>query len=74
MIGIRAPSNFDGVVDLAPQLFTLGGYTFLVNFREPRVHLCRREGTEKPKSPARTGGLIIQIDLMIFCWWREPEW
>ena len=59
MIGIRAPSNFDGVVDLAPQQFTLGGYTFLVNFREPASISVGAK--VKPEIPGAHGGLIIQM-------------
>lgn len=58
MIGIRAPANFAGVVDLAPQKFTLGGYTFVVHFQEPAPLSI---GTKvRPEIPGSHGGLIIE--------------
>jgi hypothetical protein len=58
MIGIRAPSSFDGTVDLAPQQFTLGGYTFTVHFREPAPTSIGAK--VEPEIPGVHGGLIIQ--------------
>ena len=72
MVGIRAPSNFAGTVDLTPQQFTLGGYTFQVHFREPASISVGREGRTgnswrawRPHHPNRSP--------MIF-WWRGLEW
>ncbi len=58
MVGIRAPSSFDGAVDLTPQQFTLGGYTFLVHFREPAPISVGAK--EEPEIPGAHGGVIIQ--------------
>jgi hypothetical protein len=58
MIGIRAPSSFDGTPDLAPQEFTLGNYTFLVHFREPASVSVGAK--VEPEIPGAHGGLIIQ--------------
>jgi hypothetical protein len=58
MIGIRAPSNFDGVVDLTPQQFTLGDYTFLIHFREPAS--ISTGAKIEPEIPGAHGGLIIE--------------
>ena len=58
MIGIRAPSNFTGTVDLTPQQFTLGDYTFLVHFREPASISVGAK--VEPEIPGTHGGLIIQ--------------
>jgi len=58
MIGIRAPASFDGSVDLAPQQFTLGNYTFDVHFKEP-APISIGAKTEVPM-PGAHGGLIIQ--------------
>lgn len=58
MVGIRAPASFDGVVNLAPQQFTLGDYTFDVHFREP-APISTGAKTEAP-IPGAHGGLIIQ--------------
>jgi len=58
MIGVRAPSSFDGSVDLAPQQFKLGGYTFDVRFQEPApVSIGAKAESEMPGAH---GGLIIQ--------------
>jgi len=60
MLGIRPPISFDGSVDLAPQHFTLGGYTFDVRFKEPApISTGARTETEMPGAH---GGLIIQTD------------
>lgn len=59
MIGIRAPSNFDGVVDLTPQQFTLGGYTFQVHFREAAPSSVGAK--IEPEISGAHGGLIIQM-------------
>jgi hypothetical protein len=58
MIGILAPSSFDGTVNLAPQQFTLGDYTFNVHFKEP-APISTGAKTETP-IPGAHGGLIIQ--------------
>ena len=59
MVGIRAPAQFDGTVDLATQEFTLGDYTFSVHFRPPAPISvgARAEGDE----PGAHGGLIIEL-------------
>lgn len=60
MMGIRAPAQFDGTVDLTPQQFTLGDYTFRVDFREPApISVGAKVETD---SPGAHGGLIIQLD------------
>jgi beta-galactosidase GanA len=59
MIGIRAPSSFDGTVDLAPQQLTLGDYTFMVHFREPAPISIGAK--VEPEIPGVHGGLIIQM-------------
>jgi len=59
MVGVRAPAQFDGDVDLAPQEFTLGDYTFDVHFREPApISVGARTETDMPGAH---GGLIIQL-------------
>ncbi len=58
MVGIRSPSSFAGAVDLTPQQFTLGGYTFLVQFREPAP--ISTGANIEPEIPGAHGGLIIQ--------------
>ncbi|MFZ1942999.1 MAG: DUF5597 domain-containing protein [Acidobacteriaceae bacterium] len=58
MVGIRAPSNFDGTVNLAPQQITLGEYTFRVHFREPAsISIGAKVESE---IPGVHGGLIIE--------------
>ena len=58
MVGIRAPADFAGTVDFAPQQFTLGGYTFNVHFRRPApISTGAKTETE---IPGAHGGLIIQ--------------
>lgn len=59
MVGIRMPSNFDGAVDLAPQQFTLGGYTFMVHFREPAPISVGAK--VEPEIPGAHGGVVIQM-------------
>jgi hypothetical protein len=59
MVGIRVPSNFDGAVDLAPQQFTLGGYTFMVHFREPAPISVGAK--VEPEIPGAHGGVVIQM-------------
>lgn len=60
MVGVRAPSQFDGTVDLDPQQFTLGNYTFDVDFKEPApISIGAKTETE---IPGAHGGLIIQLD------------
>ncbi|MFZ0664037.1 MAG: DUF5597 domain-containing protein [Acidobacteriaceae bacterium] len=58
MIGIRAPADFNGKVDLAPQQFTLGNYTFDVHFKKPAPISIGAKG--EAKIPGAHGGLIIQ--------------
>ena len=71
MVGIRAPSNFNGTVDLAPQQITLGEYTFRVHFREPAsISIGAKVESE---IPGVHGGLIIKQVRMIF-WWPELGW
>jgi hypothetical protein len=60
MVGIRAPVGFDGSVDLSPQQFTMGGYTFKVQFREPAPISVGAKS--EPQLPGAHGGLIIQLD------------
>jgi beta-galactosidase GanA len=60
MVGIRAPVNFDGSVDLSPQQFTLGNYVFMVHFREPAP--LSVGANSEPEIPGAHGGLIIQMD------------
>jgi Domain of unknown function (DUF5597) len=57
-VGIRAPSNFDGAVDLAPQHFLLGEYTFTAHFTEPAPISLGAKA--EPEIPGAHGGLIIQ--------------
>ena len=59
MIGIRAPADFAGTVDLAQQQFTLGGYTFFVHFREPAS--ISMGAKVEPEIPGVHGGLILQL-------------
>jgi hypothetical protein len=58
-VGIRAPADFAGTVDLAPQQFTLGNYTFTVHFKEPAP--ISTGASVEPEIPGAHGGLIIQI-------------
>ncbi len=58
MIGIRTPSNFAGTVNLTPQQLTLGGYTFVVRFREPASISIGAK--VEPEIPGAHGGLILQ--------------
>ncbi|MGA7340563.1 MAG: DUF5597 domain-containing protein [Terracidiphilus sp.] len=59
MVGIRAPAQFDGTVDLATQQFTLGDFTFSVQFSEPApVSVGAKAETD---SPGAHGGLIVQL-------------
>jgi beta-galactosidase GanA len=60
MVGIRVPVSFDGSVDLTPQQFTLGNYTFSVQFKEP-APLSIGANIE-PEIPATHGGLMIQME------------
>jgi beta-galactosidase GanA len=58
MVGIRAPANFDGTVDLSPQEFTLGDYVFDVRFKTPSpISIGAKTETDLPGAH---GGLIIQ--------------
>ena len=59
MIGIRAPAQFDGTVDLTTQEFTLGDYTFSVHFRAPApISVGAKSEADQP---GPHGGLIIQL-------------
>jgi beta-galactosidase GanA len=58
MVGIRAPVQFDGTVDLDAQQFTLGDYILAVHFKEPApISIGAKTETEMPGAH---GGLIIQ--------------
>ncbi len=59
MVGIRAPSAFDGTEDLSPQEFTLGDYTFNVHFRQPAP--ISTGARAEIDLPGAHGGLIIQL-------------
>jgi beta-galactosidase GanA len=60
MVGVRAPAQFDGTVDLTDQKFTLGDYTFSIQFKEPApISVGAKAETD---SPGAHGGLIIQLD------------
>jgi beta-galactosidase GanA len=59
MVGIRAPSRFDGTVDLTDQTLTLGDYTFNVHFKEPAPVSVGAKA--EADSPGAHGGLIIQL-------------
>ena len=59
MVGIDAPLNFTGAVDLTSQNFTLGGYTFDVHFTEPSP--ISAGVTKEPEIPGAHGGIIIQL-------------
>ena len=59
MVGIRAPANFEGAVDLTEQQFTLGDFTFTAHFRQPApVSIGARA---EPDMAGPHGGLIIQL-------------
>jgi len=59
MVSLRTPAQFDGTVDLTEQKFTLGDYTFSVNFKEPApISVGTKGDTELPGAH---GGLIIQL-------------
>jgi beta-galactosidase GanA len=59
MVGLRAPSHFDGTADLTEQKFTLGDYTFNVRFKEPApISVGAKAETEWPGAH---GGVIIQL-------------
>jgi beta-galactosidase GanA len=59
MVGIRAPTQFDGTEDLSPQDFTLGNYVFHVRFRQPApISVGAAAETDLPGAH---GGLIIQL-------------
>ena len=59
MVGIRAPSQFDGTEDLSPQEITLGDYTFSVHFRAPApISVGAKSDTDMPGA---RGGLIIRL-------------
>jgi beta-galactosidase GanA len=57
MLAVRPPTGFDGTVDLAPQKFTLGDYTFDAHFKlPPPISTGAREEVEMPGSH---GGMIV---------------
>lgn len=58
MLGIRAPTNFDGMTDLTPQTVSLGGYRFTVLSTEPPPTSVGAKPAET--KPGAHGGLIIQ--------------
>lgn len=58
ILGIRAPTNFDGVTDLAPQNVPLGGYRFKILSTEPPPTSVGAKPAET--KPGAHGGLIIQ--------------
>ncbi len=58
MIGIRTAAEFDGSVDLAPQHFTFGDYTFDVRFRQPAAFSIGAK--TETEAPGAHGGIIIQ--------------
>jgi hypothetical protein len=59
LVGVRAPVQFDGTVDLSPQVITVGDYTFNIHFRQPApVSTGAREETDLPGAH---GGLIVQL-------------
>jgi beta-galactosidase GanA len=59
MVGIRAPAQFDGTVDLTQQEVSLGDYTFTVHFKQPApISVGANVETEWPGAH---GGLIIQL-------------
>ena len=60
MVGIRTPSNFEGAEDLAPQVFTLGDYTFNAHFNE-QAPISTGTLSQSEQSGAH-GGLIVQLD------------
>jgi beta-galactosidase GanA len=59
MVGIQAPSQFDGTVDLTTQEFTLGETTFSVHFRAPAPLSVGAKS--EMELPGAHGGLIIQL-------------
>jgi len=59
IIGIRAPAQFDGTVDLSPQEIALGDYKFSVRFKQPApISVGANIETEWPGAH---GGLIVQL-------------
>ncbi len=60
MVGIRAPVSFIGSVDLTPQQFMLGNYTFTAHFKEPSP--VSIGANIEPEIPGAHGGLMIQLD------------
>lgn len=59
LIGILTPSNFKGDVDLAPQKFALGGYTFTASFTQPWPPAA--PGHAQPPIPGAHGALILAL-------------
>ena len=51
--GFKAPMSYEGVVDVAPQTVTMGGYTLQVSFNAPWEKL-------EPSAVQNRGGLVIQ--------------
>jgi beta-galactosidase GanA len=51
--GFKAPMSYEGVVDVAPQTVTMGGYTLQVSFNAPWEKL-------EPAAVQNRGGLVIQ--------------
>ena len=59
LVGIRAPSSFEGTVDLSPQQFSLGDYTFNIRFTQPHPVSIGAKG--EIEIPGAHGGLVIQL-------------
>lgn len=59
LIGVLPPASFDGRPDLAPQQFTLGGYTFTARFTQPNPVSIGAHA--EPPIPGAHGGLILQL-------------
>ncbi|TFW21542.1 GH35 family beta-galactosidase [Duganella callida] len=53
MHGFKAPMSYEGVVDTAPQMVNMGGYTLKVSFNAPWEKL-------EPSEVRNRGGLVIQ--------------
>ena len=59
LVGIRAPTAFDGTVDLSAQQVTFDPYTFDVHFKQlPGVSVGAKEEAELPGAH---GGLIVRL-------------
>lgn len=59
MVGIRTPVSFTGQVDLTPQHFSMGGYTFTARFTQPSP--ISIGASTAPEIPGAHGGIIIQL-------------